>query len=229
MPTPSSLFKVGDRCKILKTRSNPPPWFKSVAVVAEIAEDGKTIRAEIVDQPGLRYSFQPGWLERLPTQDQQAGPQETPEGSNESDKPVEAPTSEAPAAKPSVPVNEPYLFSQCTITVGIQLLPDDGSGDRPVIIGVRNHTDAPILKLVRQSQLGELPPVVSELLQVLKTDLPRRAEAQKNKHKRPAAKSSPKPTPEKTTAVSNPTPTTELIKEKSQAQMSLFDALNPGV
>lgn len=159
-----------------------------MAVVAEITADGKTIRAEIVDQPGLRYSFQPGWLERLPTQDQQAGPQGTPEGSSESDKPVEAPTSEAPAAKLSLPVNEPYLFSQCTITVGIQLLPDDGSGDRSVIVGVRNHTDAPILKLVRQSQLGELPPVIGDLLQELKTDLPRRAEAQKNRAKRSPAK-----------------------------------------
>lgn len=223
MPTPSTLFKVGDRCKILKTRGNPPPWIKSVAVVVEIAEDGKTIRAEIVDQPGLRYSFEPNWLEPLPTEDQQAGPQETLEGSNKADKPLEA-----PAAKPLVPAKEPYQYNQCTITVGIQLLPDDGSGDRPVIVGVRNHTDAPILKLVSQSELGELPPVISELLQELKADLPRRAELQKDNHKRPSVKSSLKSTPAKTTAVSTPTPTTEPIKEKSQAQMNLFDLLPGG-
>jgi len=78
-------------------------------------------------------------------------------------------------------LEEPYDFEKCTIGIGIQLLPDDGSGDRQVLIGVRNHSDPPLLKLLRQSELGDLPPAIVELLIALTSDLPNRKEAWKKK------------------------------------------------
>jgi len=78
-------------------------------------------------------------------------------------------------------LEEPYDFEKCTISIGIQLLPDDGSGDRQVLIGVRNHSDPPLLKILRQSELGDLPPAIAELLVALTSDLPNRKDAWEKK------------------------------------------------
>ncbi len=73
---------------------------------------------------------------------------------------------------------EPYEFDQCTITVGLQFLPADGNpAGRQVLIGVRNHLDQPMIKAVRASELGPLSPVIVELLEQLKADLPARRQA----------------------------------------------------
>ena len=49
-------------------------------------------------------------------------------------------------AKHEASVEEPYDFERCTIQIGLQLLPDDGDpAGRPVVVGVRNHADAPIV------------------------------------------------------------------------------------
>ena len=72
-------------------------------------------------------------------------------------------------------VEEPYDFDRCTIQIGLQLLPDDGDpAGRPVVVGVRNHADAPIVALTRLSTLGPLPQVVTELLDRLRAELPER-------------------------------------------------------
>jgi hypothetical protein len=46
-----------------------------------------------------------------------------------------------------------------------------------VVVGVRSHLDAPILRLVRLNELGALPPLVNTLLDELKADLPKREQA----------------------------------------------------
>lgn len=97
---------------------------------------------------------------------------------------------ESTAAAPSQPAEEkdeddlapverePYEFDQCTITVGLQFLPADGNpAGRQVLIGVRNHLDQPMIKAVRESELGQLPLEVNQLLEQLKADLPARRQA----------------------------------------------------
>jgi len=97
-------------------------------------------------------------------------------------------TSSAPSTSPESDSDErsgiekqPYDFDHCTVQIAIQLLPDDqghlGGGDangRKVVIGVRSHLDAPILRVVRLNELGALPPIVNELLDALKAELPAR-------------------------------------------------------
>ncbi|CAG0945709.1 hypothetical protein ANRL1_02520 [Anaerolineae bacterium] len=79
---------------------------------------------------------------------------------------------------------QPYDFDHCTVQIAIQLLPDDqghlGDSDangRMVVVGVRSHLDTPILRLVRLNELGSLPPLVNELLDALKAELPAREQA----------------------------------------------------
>ncbi len=70
---------------------------------------------------------------------------------------------------------QPYKFEQCTVQIAIQLLPDDGrEGGRPVIVGVRSHLDAPIVRAITLNNLGALPPIVVELLDELRCELPKR-------------------------------------------------------
>ncbi len=87
-------------------------------------------------------------------------------------------SSDLASAKNESPVEEPYDFDHCTVQIGLQLLPDDGDpAGRPVVVGVRNHADAPIVALTRLSTLGPLPQVVTELLDRLRADLPVRQRA----------------------------------------------------
>lgn len=103
------------------------------------------------------------------------------------------------ASEDRPPAEEPYEFEHCTIQIGIQLLPDDGNpAGRPVVIGVRNHADTPIIAMTRLSTL-QLPQIVTDLLARLQADLPtrqkakeeaaakKRAEAEAAKAKREAA------------------------------------------
>ncbi len=70
---------------------------------------------------------------------------------------------------------QPYKFEQCTVQIAVQLLPDNGrEGGRRVIVGVRSHLDAPIVRATSLNELGSLPPVVIELLDELKGEMPKR-------------------------------------------------------
>ena len=61
--------------------------------------------------------------------------------------------------------DEPYVFNDCTVTINIQLLPDDGDADgREVIIAVSSHIEGPLVELTRLRLLGELPPPIAELV-----------------------------------------------------------------
>ena len=77
---------------------------------------------------------------------------------------------------------QPYKFEECTVQIAVQLLPEDGDAKgRPVLLGVRTHLDAPILQVLRLSELGELPPAIITLVDQLKSELPAREQAAKDR------------------------------------------------
>lgn len=77
---------------------------------------------------------------------------------------------------------QPYEFDKCTVQLAVQLLPEDGDAKgRPVLLGVRTHLDAPILRAMRLSELGELPPAINTLVDQLKSELPAREQATKER------------------------------------------------
>ncbi len=96
-----------------------------------------------------------------------------------------------PAAVVSKPADEdrradvekqPYEFDQCTVQIAVQFLPEDGDAKgRPVLLGVRTHLDAPIVRVLRLSELGELPPAICTLVEQLKSELPTREQATKER------------------------------------------------
>lgn len=98
----------------------------------------------------------------------------------------------APAAKPEEDTDErceiekqPYDFDHCTVQIAVQLLPDDGDPNgRMVVVGVRSHLDAPILRVTRLNELGALPPLVTVLLDELKAELPKREQAAREQFER---------------------------------------------
>jgi hypothetical protein len=101
--------------------------------------------------------------------------------------------------------NEPYTFDHCTITVTLQFWPaGTDPRDRLVLVSVRNHQDIPLLAIVHSGELGQLPPVVSELLERLRVELPERerAHAEREAKRTPAA--NPPATPRKGKAAGKP-------------------------
>ena len=150
--------------------------------------------------------------------DEPSGPDTSPADATPTEKKPEA------AKQVNIVEDDPYEFEQCLITVAMALKPDDGSPDgRMVMLGVRNHQDAPILDTCRLSDLMPLPDPVQQLLEQLKDQLParsekaaeRKAKAEEAKKKlasksKPAAKTPP---PVKSKKAEKPTPTS----------MNLFD------
>lgn len=81
--------------------------------------------------------------------------------------------------------DEPYVFNDCTVTINIQLLPDDGDADgREVIIAVSSHIEGPLVELTRLRLLGELPPPVGELVRLHEGRLPALGEARAEQRRR---------------------------------------------
>jgi hypothetical protein len=75
---------------------------------------------------------------------------------------------------------QPYEFDKCTVQIAIQLLPNDGdTNGRQVLVGVRSHQDAPILRLMRWNELGALPLTVMDMVEQLQSELPAREQAAK--------------------------------------------------
>jgi hypothetical protein len=185
----------------------------------------------------------------------EASPEDASLDDPESAGEYEAGNSAAPVPTPlkhEAAAEEPYDFDRCTIQIGLQLLPDDGDpAGRPVVVGVRNHADAPIVTLTRLATLGPLPQLVAEMLDCLRAELPARktakeeaaarkkAEQDAARARREAAKSKPKssnakPAPKKVNTLdqapeSGPAPSSVTIVtaptfDASQAseQISLF-------
>ena len=143
------------------------------------------------------------------------------------------PDSEDQSAPPAAPApmvdtnpltGDPYEFEQCTISVQIILLPDDGDPrGREVVIGVRNHQDAPIIRAFRFSDVPLASPV-TDLLEELRAELATRELAKQKRDAEAAAKPSPKPAPVKAETKPKPEPAkpVKVGNQPSTAQMSLF-------
>lgn len=81
--------------------------------------------------------------------------------------------------------DEPYVFNDCTVTINIQLLPDDGDAEgREVIIAVSSHIEGPLVELTRLRLLGALPPPVAELVRLHEGRLPALGEARAEQRQR---------------------------------------------
>ncbi len=134
---------------------------------------------------------------------------------------VEAPIVLTPKEekKPEGIEHDPYQWGKCAITANIVWLPD-GS----VMLGARNHLDAPVIRLLAGDELANLPghaaelPIptseaIADLLAQLREELPLRAQAKAERDKaaearqKPAAgKKNAKPTPATTPTTPTPSP-----------------------
>jgi hypothetical protein len=141
-----------------------------------------------------------------------------------------APEKETPKALPkqvNVVEEDPYDFEKCLVSIGIGLLPDDGHPDgRPVMLGIRNHQDEPLIRMCRLNDLMPLPDRVQQLLDQLKDELPARSErAAAKKKKAEAARCKSKTAIQKTA----PPLQAKKVEKPRPASMNLFDMfdLNP--
>lgn len=120
----------------------------------------------------------------------------------------------------------PYDFDQCTISISLVLLPDDGEeGGRPAVITVQNHRDAPIVLYERFDNLL-LPSQIATALSELREDMPNRKiahmKAEEDKKKKTAKKKEPAVKTKKTkegTVVTEADPKTGV--QQGQLGMSL--------
>lgn len=82
-----------------------------------------------------------------------------------------------PVSTPDPVTKEPYRWSECTINIQIQLLPQKGEPERTAIIGIRTHLDAPLIKRMKADRLEPLPACIADLIAEMKEELPIRAAA----------------------------------------------------
>lgn len=156
-------------------------------------------------------------------------------------------TSSAPEKVVNPVTADPYEFDQCTIAVQIVLLPYDGNEHgREVMVGVRNHQDAPIIRVFRMDEI-QLPEAVTGLLDELRSQLPMRAmeKIQRETKEKEAKKRKPATTTSSTRPLTNtvsspyptgtmssvPTaspvvPTAKTGKQPSPGQLDMFNAIN---
>jgi hypothetical protein len=141
-----------------------------------------------------------------------------------------------------VVIDDPYDFDRCQISASIVWM---GEGDqRQVMVGVRNHMDAPILRVYEAAgfDMAMIPEVFRELLETLREQLPVRAmekikrdEEGRNKAKPAARKLAPMTASRSASVVKNQAqPVTiaaiakPVVKAPTPAQISLFDMFTTG-
>lgn len=94
--------------------------------------------------------------------------------------------------------SEPYRWHECTVGIQITLIPDaaDTAHYKTALIGIRTHTDAPIIRRVAAKELLPLPPCIMELIHELREQLPARSEHREERmaRARQAAQKAHKPT-----------------------------------
>lgn len=164
------------------------------------------------------------------------------DGEESSPAPAAAQPAVKAPAKPEKIVNpvlaDPYEFEKCTVAIQIVLLPADGDPHgREVVIGVRTHQDAPIIRVFRMDQVSLQAPI-TDLLEELKAQLPGRAMEKIQRETKEAKRRKPAPTPARPAAASNtttssptaPTPATlkKAGKEPTEGQLSMFNGISGG-
>jgi predicted RNA methylase len=97
---------------------------------------------------------------------------------NSKDSTSEEPAKNSEITKPSQlkyeAGDEPYDPKLCTISVAIQLQPDDGNeSGRSVLIGIRSHGDTPVLQFCRLDEI-EMPEQVLKMITDLTEQFPER-------------------------------------------------------
>ncbi len=94
--------------------------------------------------------------------------------------------------------SEPYRWHECTVGIQITLIPDpaDTAHYKTALIGIRTHSDAPIIRRVAAKELLPLPPCIMELIHELREQLPARSEHREERmaRVRQAAQKTQKPT-----------------------------------
>ncbi len=91
--------------------------------------------------------------------------------------------------------DEPYEFAKCTISIGITLMPEDGNqGGRRVVIGVRDHNEAGVLKTRRMSDLADLGREIEAIIAEETASLEKRKAAKASKTSKPGKPAAASPT-----------------------------------
>lgn len=108
-----------------------------------------------------------------------------------------------------------YQLGSLPITVQLRWQPGQ---PRKVLITATSYDDFPIATLIDESELGELPPVVNQLLESLRQDLPVRKLRYQQKQSKTQAKESPKPTASPAKVPANDS----AAKPAQSTQISLF-------
>lgn len=108
-----------------------------------------------------------------------------------------------------------YQLESLPITVQLRWQPGQ---PRKVLITATSYDDFPIATLIDESDLGELPPVLNNLLESLRQDLPVRKLRYQQKQPKTQAKEAPKPTAPPARASSNDS----AAKSVQSTQISLF-------
>lgn len=108
-----------------------------------------------------------------------------------------------------------YQWESLSITVQLRWQPGQ---PRKVLITATSYDDFPIATLVDESELGELPPVLNNLLESLRQDLPVRKLRYQQKQPKTQAKETPQPTAPPAKAPSNDS----VAKSAQSTQISLF-------
>jgi len=108
-----------------------------------------------------------------------------------------------------------YQWESLSITVQIRWQPGQ---PRKVLITATSYDDFPVATLVDESELGELPPVLNNLLESLHQDLPVRKLRYQQKQPKTQATETPKRTASPAKAPSNDS----VAKPAQSTQISLF-------
>lgn len=129
-------------------------------------------------------------------------------------------TEEATQAKSRSPTTQPstdqrdrtYQWEALAITVQLRWQPGQ---PRKVLLTATSYDDFPIAVLIDEANLGELPPVLIDVLEQLRQDLPVRKLRHQQKQPKAQAKAAPKPasspvnTPSRD-AAAKPAPSTQI-------------------
>ena len=160
------------------------PQDSQPAVEAVEEEPGEEDEAEVVEE--VRAEEEDAGEEKDTHNDHNSDDDNADEDNDDEADQQDAPATttatagEAKAAEEkqgNVVEQDPYEFDKCLVSIAIALMPDDGNPEgRPVMLGVRNHQEEPLMGACRLSDLMPLPDPVQQLIDQLAADLPGRSE-----------------------------------------------------